>query len=216
MNPQKKFLSLSAAPYGPDTSPFGRPVEVTAFGKQEAPPPPPPETELDRMIRRMYQGVTACHEKKAYVSCATLISTHIESLGGFLIGSEKEMGDSEERFVTFIQRYFKSLLGYVKSAAEHAKKDPAEYPKLLYKKFRCGLIHEYIMKEGTALRESVPMVYSPYVEITPEFELILNINDFYTEFGTAIAMFKEDAQKDPEVSANFGRRMAYLTNRARL
>ena len=29
-------------------------------------------------------------QKKAYVSCATLICSYIEALGGFLIGSEKD------------------------------------------------------------------------------------------------------------------------------
>lgn len=162
----------------------------------------------------MYQGAAACHEKQAYVSCATLICSSIEALGGFLTGSEKEWGDGEDRFVAFIRRYFGSFLSYIKPATQHAKKNPDDYPSLLYKKFRCGLIHEYIMKEGTALRRSIPCVYSPYVEITPEFDLILNIDDFFTEFGTAIARFKEDAIKDGTVRQNFERRMMHLTKRA--
>ena len=61
MEGDKIFFSPSAAPYSPTIQNLGRPVEVTIFGK-----------------------------KKAYVSCATLICSYIEALGGFLIGSEKE------------------------------------------------------------------------------------------------------------------------------
>jgi len=169
---------------------------------------PNEESHLDRTIRWMSHDVKICMAHDAFVGAMTLMMSHISALAGYYAGRVKERPDNDhDEFMQFYRVYFKAF-----PDIQHTVKTRSGFKtmSLIYTHFRNGLIHEHLMKKGTALDQGLSK---------PEFYLesqsgliVLNVDHFFADYLRAIAEYSNDVKFDrkPGIKQKFIDRSKYL------
>jgi len=94
---------------------------------------------IDRVENWLIKDVDTCIQNWANIGATTLIFCYIDFFGSLV----RPKANSRDRFCKFIEEYF-SLIN----------KKYDFYKCKLYEDFRCGLVHEAIMKKGTGIFRS--------------------------------------------------------------
>ncbi len=165
------------------------------------------ESFLERTIRWMNHGVKACIADEAYLGAMTLMMANISALASFYSGrdSKNAQPNDHDEFVKFFDDFF---IGAHKLSYDDIwyKLEGENKKCILYDEFRCGLIHEHLMKYGTALDKGLT---KPYVYISPE-GITINIDRFYPDYLNAVAVYSDKVRNDSTIFENFKKRAKYL------
>lgn len=163
------------------------------------------ESHLDRTIRWMSHDVKICMAHDAFVGAMNLMMSNISALAGYFAGrvEERPKNDHDE-FMSFYRTYFKSFPD-IQAMNENYKR-----VSLIYSHFRNGLIHEHLMKKGTAIDQgfSKPAFY---IE-TNTSQIVLNVDHFYADYLTVLAKYSNDVYNDspPGIKERFINRAIFL------
>jgi hypothetical protein len=171
------------------------------------------ETFLGRTLKWMSRDVTVCMNGEAYIGAMTLMMTNIAALASFYAGrvtekAPKEHNDHDE-FVAFFEKFFDLATNqnYNQLIYKIEIKNKKEKNKcVIYDDFRCGLVHEYLMKNGTALDVGLD---KPYVFLSSS-GLTLNIDTFFTDYLRALAKYAKTIKENITVAENFKKRAEKL------
>jgi len=181
------------------------------------------ETLFERNIRWILNGVNACYQNEAYTGAMREMCCIIDGLSGYYCGSQKDKKrKTEKEFIKFIKVYFTEFNRYTvnKKGQELTKKmkryretnlEPLTYYQILYSQFRCGLVHNLLMKTRNAIYKGRN---NPYFNKTRQFKLIINIDHFYDDFVRAILTYKDDVLANKNsLKNNYKKRHKFLTGK---
>lgn len=162
------------------------------------------ETHLERTIRWMSNDVIVCMAHDSYISAMTLMMTHVSALAGYYSGRMKERPSSDEKeFLNFYNEYFEELPDI--STTEKNKRI-----SIVYHFLRNGLIHEHLMKKGTALDKglSKPAFYIQ----SNTGDIVINVDSFFADYLKAIYKYSNNVffNTKPNIKENFIKRAKYL------
>jgi len=115
----------------------------------------------------------------------------IDALAGFYAGVNKDesKNGSGKRFKDFIKIY---LTQY----------DADE----LWEDLRCGLVHSYAAGKTYGFTDSRTTPFGFHLSMTPQGQILLNLEDFLSEIRKAYGDFRSDILKDNEVFEKAKRR----------
>ena len=183
------------------------------------------ENLFERNIRWSLNAVNACMNSEAYVGAMREMCCIIDGLSGYYTGSKIDKGRKiEGDFIAFIERYFSEFNRFAqgKNGSEYkikmkpyrdknSKLSPMSYYEILYSQFRCGLVHNLLMKPTNAIYRGRN---NPYFNKTKAIKLIINVHHFYDDFTRAILTYKDDvlANKD-RLKDNYKKRYKFLTGK---
>jgi len=169
------------------------------------------EPFIDKMIRWMKHDVKVCMDNDAYVGAMKLMMNDISALAGFYAGRNTPKPSppitDEIEFMNFFDNYFKVL-----NALPHSIiLKPVQGMKvinLIYTHFRCGLIHEHLMKNGTAIDKRGD---NEYLYLT-QGGITININCLYNDYLKTLEEYYSDVKNKNKlnVQENFIKRAEYL------
>lgn len=181
------------------------------------------ETLFERNIRWILNEVNACYQNEAYVGAMREICCIIDGLSGYYVGSkEDKRRKTEEEFIEFIKAYFTEFNRHTKNKKgqeltkkmkryREEKQNSLNYYQILYSQFRCGLVHNLLMKTGSAIYKGRN---NPYFSATKQFKLIINIDHFYDDFVRAILTYKDDVLANKNgLKDNYKKRHEFLTGK---
>ena len=166
------------------------------------------ESHLDRTIRWMSHDVKVCMAHDAFVGAMTLIFSHISALAGYFAGRVKERPDSDhDEFMSFYLTYFKSFPDIRESVKTRSG---SKLMSLIYTHFRNGLIHEHLMKKGTALDQGLSK--PEYYFETETGLIVLNVDHFFADYLKVLAEYSNDVRFDrkSEIQKRFIERAKFL------
>lgn len=184
------------------------------------------ETIFERNIRWALNDVNACMNNEAYVGAMREMCCIVDGLSGYYVGSREDKHRcTKNEFIKFIKKYFTEFNRFAKSknGSEYKIKMkpyrdkasrlcPMNYYEILYSQFRCGLVHNLLMKTSNAIYRGRN---NPYFNRTKTIKLIINVDHFYDDFTHAILTYKDDvlANKD-KLKDNYKKRHTFLTSRS--
>ncbi len=176
----------------------------------------PSEPFLDRFFRWMDYDVDVCMKEKAYIGAITLMMTNISALASFYVGRitdrPKSPENDETEFITFLDAYFPGLksLGIQDIKIPRANENgQIEQKSMFYFYFRCGLVHEYLMKRETAIDKGLDKSYLFFNEITKTWTL--NVENLYYDYKLSIRAYYQDIKyKNNELKSKFIKRAQFL------
>lgn len=165
------------------------------------------EPFLDRMMRWMSHDVKICMANDAYIGAMTLMMTDIAALAGFYAGREKEKPEDDHNE---FERFFRDFFNLAKDSNYHDLiyyLDEEHRNKLvIYDHFRCGLVHEHLMKSGNAVDKGLT---KPYVFFS-EGGLTINVDHFYIDYLSVLKRYSKKVRSDKTISDNFKKRARFL------
>ncbi len=167
----------------------------------------PMEPFLDRTIRWMRHDVEICMKSDAYVGAMKLMLGDVAALAGFYSGrTTSKPKNDEKEFMTFFDTYFHELNSLPHSII--LKPMDGTRPKnLIYTHFRCGLVHEHLMKFGTAIdrRDDNNYLYLTDSGVT------INIMKFYRDYLQTLEDYFQDVKQGRDnIGENFIARAKFL------
>jgi len=127
-------------------------------------------------------------DKSLAFTVATMVFTGTDFFGGLLAGCES----TRDHFVDFVRRYW-----------------PNEYKgqaEMLYKYFRCGLVHQYFPKQAAAIGWSDEHQAKHLHEVSGYWFLHAKI--LARDFREAVRRYKDDLLNNSELRDNFIRRLS--------
>jgi hypothetical protein len=127
-------------------------------------------------------------EKSLAFTVATMVFTGVDFFGGLLKGRDSSKGG----FAEFVQKYFAGE--YAASAGD------------LYEVFRDGLVHQYFPKQQGAISWAED---APHLTKT-QGRYNLNAKKLAKDFEAAIAEYKQQLLVDPQLHANFKKRLEVI------
>lgn len=165
--------------------------------------------KIEQILRFHEEGINACYNAKAYVSCATLILIYCEAFGAYLSGKKGDSGSHEVRYL--IEETFPNFKENI-SVFEKLLTRVGESKKwwnYLYNNFRNGLAHEGFMKVGVGLDQGPD--YFNITQIRGGLVLSMNIHFLYEDY---VYSKKEIISRlsSPQVKEKFVNRLEWIFN----
>jgi len=171
------------------------------------------EPFLNRMLRWMSHDVNICMAGDANVGAMTLMLTDIAALAGFYAGrTELKLQNDHDEFVLFFEEFFdlakdKRYDQLIYKLVKDKKKSIKDRC-IIYDDFRCGVVHEHLMKQGTAIDKGLE---KPYVFMSlSSGELTINIDHFFADYLNALSKYADRVRNDANVADKFKKRAEYL------
>ncbi len=167
------------------------------------------ESHLDRTIRWMNHNVRVCMSHDAFVGAMTLMMAHTAALAGYYAGRDhdKQGGDHDE-FMSFYNAYYNpQIFPDIRPPLSGNQK---KRRSMIYTHFRNGLIHEHLMKKGTAIDQG--LTKPPfYHEITNDL-IVINVDFFFPEYLRVLGEYSNDVKysRKKDIKDNFIKRAKYL------
>lgn len=165
----------------------------------------------------------ACYQNEAYVGAMREMCCIIDGLSGYFAGSIKDRNRKiENEFTKFVKNYFIEFNRFTidKNGNElklkmkryrETKQEDLNYYQILYSQFRCGLVHNLLMKTRNAIYKGRN---DPYFLKNRQFKLIINIDHFYDDFVKAILTYKDEVLKNKDkLRDNYKKRHKFLTGK---
>lgn len=181
------------------------------------------ETLFERNIRWILNEVNACYQNDAYVGAMREMCCIIDGLGGYFVGSQKDRNrKTEDEFIEFVKNYFTEFKRYAvdKKGNElklkmkryrETEQEDLNYYQILYSQFRCGLVHNLLMKTRNAIYKGRN---NPYFLKNRQFKLVINIDHFYDDFVRAILTYKDEVLANKNnLKDNYKKRYQFLTGK---
>ena len=140
-------------------------------------------------ISWMYAGIENTMKKESAHSCALLLSTYTEVLGGLITGSLRKRGKERENFVAFLP-----YLGdyYVEL---HQKLD-------LYSTVRSKFVHEFSLRPSYVILVNKKMTDRKGIESIND-HLNFYILEYYRDFKKGVERYKKDLVNQNELFGRF-------------
>jgi hypothetical protein len=185
----------------------------------------PQETQLERDIRWITNGIDSCINNGAFISVITLMLLTIDGLSGYYTGSLKDhYRSSQSEFINFVTKYFiqfnanskdangNYLLKKMKRYREPQQSlDTLNYYEILYTQYRCGLAHNLLMKAPNAIYRGRN---NPYFYSTRGFKIVINVELFYDDFVNALKNYKNDVITNTNrLKYNYRKRFKFMTGK---
>lgn len=142
------------------------------------------DKSFGRYLSQMYSGIEFTMKNESVHSCALLLSTYTEVLGGFVTGKLKDSNEMRNNYVTFLE-----YLGghYI---ALHEKYD-------LYKNVRHKLVHEFNPRPNYVIWLSEFPTQGKFgVEII-HGNLNFNLREYYRDFKCGVDKFRDEFNFNP-------------------
>ncbi len=132
----------------------------------------------------LLNDINKCVRDRANIGAMTLICCYIDFFGGLI----KPKADTRNKFYAFIEQYLKST-----------DKNYDFWKCKLYEDFRCGLVHEAIMKKDTGIFRSDEQdgKYLQHLGVSQSL-LYVDLVQFNKDFRKAVKRLKGDL--DSEIS----------------
>jgi len=150
----------------------------------------------NRVQKWLLDDIKVCLKNHVNIGAMTLMCCYIDFMGGLL----NPGADTRTRFYTFIDKYLSqqdALYGFWKCK--------------LYEDFRCGLVHEAIMKKGTGIFRKDEADAKEYKHLgIKDARLWVDIITFYADFKKSVTLLKNDIDIDPKLKKKALRRMNIL------
>lgn len=164
------------------------------------------ESFLERTICWMTHDVGVCMAHDANVGAMTLMLTDVAALAGFYAGrTEKNPRNDHDEFTRFFIEFF-DLAKDKEYADLIFRLTGAEKRCVIYDDFRCGLVHEHLMKNGAAIDKGYA---KPYIFYSLE-GFTLNLDLFYADYLNALSQYSDKVRNDKGVAKNFKARAQFL------
>ena len=137
----------------------------------------------------MYAGIESTMKKESAHSCALLLSTYTEVLGGLITGNLRERGEERKNFVAFLP-----YLGdyYVEL---HEKLD-------LYSTVRSKFVHEFSLRPSYVIWVNEKTTDKKGIESIND-HLNFHILEYYRDFKKGVENYKKDLVNSNELFARF-------------
>lgn len=133
----------------------------------------------------MMKDVRACVDQNINIGGCTLIFCYIDFFGSIL----KPKFDVRNRFYYFIEHYL----------AKYNKKY-FTYKCMLYENFRCGLVHEFVMKKGAGIFRGNDPNDKGYTHFgTTNEALYLDLIKLERDFSRTVGDIKYDLDNNTEL-----------------
>jgi hypothetical protein len=126
----------------------------------------------------MLEGVKDCVKNKINIGAMTLIFCYIDFFGSI----SKPKLETRQRFYYFLENYL-------------GKIDPrySTFKCMLYENFRCGLVHEFVMKKGAGIFRGDDKNDAGYEHFGIHNDaLFLDVLKLKNDFITSVNKLKED------------------------
>lgn len=150
----------------------------------------------ERVENWLINDVHTCIENWVNIGATTLIFCYVDFLGSLV----RPKANSRDRFYRFIEEYF---------APANKKYD--FYKCKLYEDFRCGLVHEAIMKKGTGIFRSPDPADRGYKHLEVyNNALWIDLIQLEKDFVNSAVNLKKDIDTDPKIKQNAINRLRYL------
>lgn len=146
----------------------------------------------------MSHDVEICMAHDAYVGAMNLMMSHTSALAGYYAGrGATDKTNDHDEFMVFYNAYFK-VFPDIQELDEKGK-----MRSLIYTHFRCGLIHEHLMKKGTALDTGLSK--PPFSVYKGDGSIVLNIDSFFADYLRVLSEYSNDVRFDrrPPTKQNF-------------
>ena len=148
------------------------------------------ETYFGRQLSWMYSGIEHTLKTESAHSCALLLSTYSEVLGGLVTGNLQDNDQMRNNYVKFLEYMGSHYL------ALHSKYD-------LYKIVRNKLVHEFSPKSSyTIWATESPNKEKFGIEII-DGNLNFNLQEYYRDFKNAVEKYKGEIGKEGILILNF-------------
>jgi len=142
-----------------------------------------------RYLQFMYDGIeSTMHEKTAY-SCALLLSTYTEVMGGLVTGNLKAEGNAKTNYVAFLPFLGESYVTLHK-----------EYD--LYKWVRSKLVHEFSPKPNYIIWVNKSITNKSGIDII-DGNLDFNLREYYRDFRCGVEKYKLQFNSSGMIINNF-------------
>ena len=166
------------------------------------------ESFLDRTIRWMSHDVKICISHDAYIGAMNLMMSHISALSSYYSGRATYKVNDHDEFMKFYREYFKAFPDI--QQPRKTKSGRLEHMSMIYTHFRCGLIHEHLMKTGTALDRGLSRP-GFYIE-NKSRAIVLNIDHFFFDYLRVLATYSNQLKygADEKLKQNFIKRAKFL------
>lgn len=148
-----------------------------------------------RQLESMEKSIEATMKKETVYSCALLLSTYTEILGGLVTGKLKDSNEMRNNYVAF--------LGYLgsKYVELHKKYD-------LYKNVRSKLVHEFSPRPSYVIWiNEKPQDDRNGIEII-DGHLNFHLKEYYRDFQQGVNCYLEKWTREPMLIINFGKAMS--------
>lgn len=168
------------------------------------------ESFLDRLTRWFTHDVKVCIENDAFIGAMTLMLCHISAFASYYSGRVVDRPQNDEKeFLDFYQKYF-TVFPVITQPQIDNRTGRIKEVSLIYNHFRCGLIHEGLMKKGTALDRGIEKP-NFYIHINSR-DIVLNVDHFYEDYKKVIQKYKNDVRNDDPrgIKQNFINRAKFL------
>ena len=166
------------------------------------------ESFLDRMTRWMSHDVKICIAHDAYIGAMNLMMSHVSAMSSFYSGRTTGKVNDHDEFMNFYRKYFRAFPDIQQPRKE--KNGRSKHMSIIYTHFRCGLIHEHLMKTGTALDRGLSKP-GFYIEKKSGM-IVLNIDHFFFDYLRVLATYNNQLKygDDEKLKQNFIRRAKFL------
>ena len=137
----------------------------------------------------IYAGIESTMKKESAHSCALLLSTYTEVLGGLVTGNLRERGETKKNFVAFLPYlgdYYVDL---------HKKID-------LYNTVRSKFVHEFSLRPSYLIRVNEKTTDIKGLESINN-HLNFNIREYYRDFKKGVENYKKSLVDSNELFALF-------------
>ena len=155
---------------------------------------------LDSYIRivKRHEIPQAMDAKSNYLSALGL-STYTEVFGGLYRGDLSE-NNSRENYNTFIKKFFSA--GY--SEVDRRLALYANF-KGLYKAVRCGLVHEYFIRDTLMIIIDDPNEPKCGIIFDPDGDpkITFVVRKYYWDFIASVARYRKELRNSPELVDKF-------------
>lgn len=166
------------------------------------------ESFLDRLTRWFTHDVDVCMNNDAFIGAMTLMLCHISALSSYYSGRTIERVQSDEKeFLDFYKKYF-IVFPVITQPKINDRTGKIKSVSIIYNHFRCGLIHEGLMKNGTALDRGRDKP-SFYIHQSSG-DIVLNVDHFYEDYKKVIEKYKKDIRHDKTIQTSFISRAKFL------
>jgi hypothetical protein len=137
----------------------------------------------------IYAGIESTMKKESSHSCALLLSTYTEVLGGLVTGNLRERGEERknfEAFLPYLGDYYVEL---------HKKID-------LYSTVRSKFVHEFSLRPSYVIWVNEKTTDRKGIE-SMNNHLNFHIREYYRDFKKGIENYKKDLVNSNELFARF-------------
>lgn len=157
--------------------------------KQMVPPRYSPKTLNDfwkyRVNTWLIENIRVCIKNHVNIGSITLICCYIDFLGSLL----KPNADSRKRFYICLQKYFKPI---------NYRYD--FWKCKVYEDFRCGLVHEAVMKKETGIFRQDEKGANNYQHLQEKNSILwIDLIQFFKDFKYVVQKIKKDLDSKPSM-----------------